>query len=193
MKIDTLAIPEVKEIFPKRFGDHRGFFSETYHKQTLLDAGINANFIQDNHSFSALKGTLRGLHYQLPPFAQAKLMRVVRGSIFDVAVDIREQSATFGKWVSAILSATEGNQLFIPEGFAHGFVTLESNTEVEYKVTNYYSPECERGLPWNDPQLAIDWPLQAHEITTSERDLKFPSFAHKKDLFTTMELAGATS
>jgi dTDP-4-dehydrorhamnose 3,5-epimerase len=159
MEIEALAIPEVRILRPRKFGDHRGFFSETYNKKALAKAGIDLDFVQDNHSLSATPGTLRGLHFQVPPMAQDKLVRVVRGAVFDVAVDIRHGSPTFGKWVGAVISAAEWNQILVPVGFAHGFLTLEPDTEVEYKVTNTYAPDCDKGIAWNDPDLAIDWPL----------------------------------
>lgn len=159
MQIEALEIPDVRILRPKKFGDHRGFFSETYNKKALAEAGIDLDFVQDNHSLSATPGTLRGLHFQIPPMAQDKLVRVVRGAVFDVAVDIRRGSPTFGQWVGAVISAAEWNQILVPVGFAHGFLTLEPDTEVEYKVTNYYAPDCDKGIAWNDPDLAIDWPL----------------------------------
>lgn len=159
MQVDALDIPDVKLIQPRKFGDHRGFFSETYNRRSLADAGIDLDFVQDNHSLSAEPGTLRGLHCQTPPMAQDKLVRVVRGAIWDVAVDIRAGSPTFGRWVGATLSAENWAQILVPVGFAHGFVTLEPNTEVIYKVTAYYSPDDDKGLAWNDPDLAIDWPM----------------------------------
>lgn len=144
---------------PKRFGDERGWFSEVYNEQTFSAYGISDRFVQDNHSLSVPVGTLRGLHFQTAPFAQAKLVRCIRGKIFDVAVDIRRGSPTFGQWVGAELSAENGNQLYVPVGFAHGFVTLEPSTEVTYKVSNLYSPENDGGILWNDQQIGIVWPL----------------------------------
>src|SRR4051794_13275678 len=152
--IDT-AIPAIKIFEPKRFADHRGFFSEVYSAKQAQTLNIRSEFVQDNHSMSVEKGVLRGLHYQIPPMAQDKLVRVVHGAILDVAVDIRKNSPTFGKHVSAVISAENWRQIFIPAGFAHGFLTLEPRTEVLYKVTNYYSPTHERGIRWNDPKLAI--------------------------------------
>jgi len=161
MQIDSLNIPEVRLIRPRKMSDHRGFFSETYSKRALADAGLDLDFVQDNHSLSVAPGTLRGLHVQIPPMAQDKLVRVVRGAVWDVAVDIRAGSPTFGTWVGAVLSAVEWTQILIPAGFAHGFMTLEPNTEVQYKLTAPYAPDCEKGIAWNDPDLAIDWPLPA--------------------------------
>ena len=163
LEVVELEIPEVKLITPDRFGDDRGFFSETFNQQRFADAGIKADFVQDNHSLSAVKGTVRGLHYQSPPFAQAKLVRVLRGAILDVAVDVRKGSATFGKWVSAELSAANGTQIFVPRGFLHGFATLEPDTEIAYKVDNYYSRECDGAVAWNDPDLAIDWRVEGKD------------------------------
>ena len=183
MEIVATAIPGVKIIQPKRFGDHRGFFSETYSWKALAEAGIEREFVQDNHSMSAERGVVRGLHFQIAPHAQSKLIRVVRGSVFDVAVDIHRSSPTFGKHVSVILSAQDWNQVFIPPGFAHGFCTLEPQTEVLYKVDDYYFPECERGILWNDPALGIHWPVSLQEAILSEKDRKFPQLAEMADLF----------
>ncbi|CAO3363775.1 dTDP-4-dehydrorhamnose 3,5-epimerase [Azospirillum palustre] len=183
MDVVSLDIPDVKIIRPKKFGDHRGFFSETYTKKTFEAAGLHYDFVQDNQSLSAEVGTIRGLHFQLPPFAQDKLVRVVRGAILDVAVDIRKGSPTFGRHVSAVISAAEWNQILVPVGFAHGFCTLEPDTEVIYKVTNYYSPEHDRGLLWNDPDLGIDWPVTADKARLSDKDYKHPTLAQLTDLF----------
>jgi dTDP-4-dehydrorhamnose 3,5-epimerase len=183
MDVVSLDIPDVKIIRPKKFGDHRGFFSETYTKKTFEAAGLQYDFVQDNHSLSAEVGTVRGLHFQLPPFAQDKLVRVVRGAILDVAVDIRKGSPTFGRHVSAVISAAEWNQILVPIGFAHGFCTLEPDTEVIYKVTNYYSAEHDRGLLWNDPELGIDWPVAADKARLSDKDHKHPTFAQLGDWF----------
>jgi dTDP-4-dehydrorhamnose 3,5-epimerase len=183
MDIAALAIPDVKIIRPKKFGDHRGFFSETYSKRAFETAGLRLDFVQDNQSLSAEIGTVRGLHYQLPPFAQDKLLRVVRGAVFDVAVDIRRDSPTFGQHVSAIISAADWNQILVPVGFAHGFCTLEPDTEVIYKVTNFYSPQHDRGILWNDPALAIAWPVEADKARLSDKDLTHPRLAEASDLF----------
>lgn len=177
MEIHSTAIADVKVIIPRKFGDHRGFFCETYSKKVLADAGIDAVFVQDNHSLSARRGVVRALHYQLPPMAQAKLVRVVRGAILDVAVDIRRTSPTFGRHVTEIISGENWKQIFVPAGFAHGFLTLEPNTEVIYKVSEYYSPQHERGIRWNDPALAIDWGITEDEATLSARDREHPTFA----------------
>ena len=177
MQVIETSIPDVRLIVPKKHGDHRGFFSETYNRQQLADAGIDFEFVQDNHSLSVEKGVLRGLHYQLPPKAQDKLVRVIRGAILDVAVDIRRESPTFGECVHAILSADNWQQIFVPRGFAHGFITLAPNTEVVYKVTDYYSPEHERGILWSDPSLSIDWQTSGSDVILSGRDAKHPLFA----------------
>lgn len=184
MQVEALAIPEVKLITPKKFGDHRGFFSETWSAQAFAEAGLDLAFVQDNHSMSSAVGVLRGLHFQTPPFAQDKLVRVARGRIFDVAVDIRHGSPTFGQWVGAELSAGNWTQILVPIGFAHGFVTLESNTEVIYKVTASYAPDHDNGLIWNDPAVGVDWPLDGIEPTLSEKDGKLPRLADLPVYFT---------
>lgn len=168
--ITRLAIPEVLLITPRRFGDERGFFSETYSARRLAEAGFDRPFVQDNHSMSSRRGILRGLHFQRPPHMQDKLVRVTRGAVFDVAVDIRSGSPTFGKWVGAELSADNWSQLLIPAGFAHGFVTLTETVEVLYKTTDYYAPETEDGLAWNDPAVGVAWPLDPSEVITNARD-----------------------
>jgi dTDP-4-dehydrorhamnose 3,5-epimerase len=183
MQLIETEIPAVKVLVPKKFGDHRGFFSEVYSDKLLAGLGVEARFVQDNHSLSAEKGVVRGLHYQLPPMAQDKLIRVVRGAIMDVAVDIRRGSPTFGRHVACLLSAENWKQMFVPAGFAHGFATLEPNTEVLYKVTNYYSPSHERGIRWNDPKLGIDWHVAESDAVLSERDRKHPMLAEMSDLF----------
>ncbi len=159
MQIEETALPGVLLITPKRFGDNRGFFAETYNAQKLADGGIDTVFVQDNHSLSENAGTVRGLHWQAPPHAQDKLVRCGRGSLFDVAVDIRDGSETFGKWVGYELSADNGKQLFIPAGFAHGFLTLLPGTEIVYKCSDFYAPETEGAIRWDDPTIGIDWPL----------------------------------
>ncbi len=181
---EDLAIPEVKVLRPARHGDHRGFFSEAYSRKSFAEAGIDMDFVQDNHSLSAEKGTVRGLHFQVPPFAQHKLVRVTRGAIFDVAVDIRTGSPTYGQHVSGIISADEWNQIFIPIGFAHGLVTLEPDTEVLYKVSDYYAPDCDKGLLWNDPALGIDWQIDPDAAILSDKDTKHPALADLPAYFT---------
>ena len=170
VQIRPLALPGVLEIVPRRFGDDRGVFCETWSAESFREAGLDLDFVQDNHSVSTARGVVRGLHYQLPPHAQDKLVRVVRGAIFDVAVDIRSDSPSFGKWVGIELSADKWNQLLVPKGYAHGFQTLEPDTEVLYKVSNYYSPGHEISMLWNDPALAIDWPSGGSEPILSPRD-----------------------
>lgn len=176
MNVVPLDIPDVKLITPKRFGDHRGFFSEVYNARTFADAGIDIEFVQDNHAFSREAGTLRGLHFQKPPHAQAKLVRVTRGRIYDVAVDIRRESATYGRHVGVELSAGNWSQLLVPAGFAHGYCTLEPDTEVLYKVDAYYAPEHDAGILWSDPALAISWPVAADKAQLSDKDLRLPLF-----------------
>ncbi|HEV2293824.1 MAG TPA: dTDP-4-dehydrorhamnose 3,5-epimerase [Tepidisphaeraceae bacterium] len=183
MQLIETEIPDVKVLVPKKFGDHRGFFSEVYSEKLLAGLGVQTHFVQDNHSLSAETGVVRGLHYQLPPMAQDKLIRVVHGAILDVAVDIRRGSPTFGKHVACVLSAENWTQMFVPAGFAHGFATLEPNTEVLYKVTNYYSPGHERGIRWNDPKLGIDWRVAEDAAVLSERDRKHPMLAEATELF----------
>ena len=183
MQVIPTAIPDVKILLPKQFKDHRGFFSEVYSTKLLNDAGIATPFVQDNHSLSVEKGVLRGLHYQVGPMAQDKLIRVVRGSILDVAVDIRRGSPTFGKHATAVVSADNWRQIFVPVGFAHGFVTLEPNTEVLYKVSTFYSPQHERGIRWNDPALGIDWGIAEDAAVLSDRDRRHPLFKEAQDLF----------
>ena len=177
MDVKSLEIPDVKIIKPKKHGDHRGFFSETYNKKALAEAGIDLDFVQDNHSLSGEAGTLRGLHFQTPPFAQDKLVRVVKGAILDVAVDLRKGSPTFGKYVAAEISAEEWNQILVPIGFAHGFITLTPDVEAIYKVTNYYAPDCDKGLLWSDPALGIDWPAPEGGPILSDKDKVQPLLA----------------
>ena len=177
MRVEALNIPAVKMLAPGKHGDDRGFFSETYNKKALAASGVRLEFVQDNHSFSAAKGTVRGLHFQTPPYAQDKLVRVTRGAIFDVAVDLRRSSPTYGRHVSATLSAAAWNQILVPIGFAHGLMTLEPNTEVIYKVSDYFAPEHDHGLLWNDPALGIEWPLAEHEAILSDKDRVQPRFA----------------
>lgn len=171
------SIPEVILVTPKRFGDDRGYFRETYKSTVYSKGGIDVRFVQDNHSYSRDKGVLRGLHFQTPPHAQDKLVFCTRGRILDVAVDIRHGSPTFGKYVAVELSSENGQQLFVPKGFAHGFITLEPDCEVQYKCSDVYSPECDAGIAWNDPELGIDWPMSADKIITSDKDKIHPMLA----------------
>jgi len=167
----------VLELKPRRFGDSRGWFSETYSRRTLSEHGIAAEFVQDNQSMSASRGTVRGLHLQLEPHSQGKLIRVLKGRIFDVAVDVRRNSPDYRRYVGVELSASEGNQLWIPSGFAHGFCTLEPETEVLYKVTAYYAPSAERSILWNDPELGITWPVDSAAASVSDKDRAAPTLA----------------
>ena len=183
MTIMATAIPDVKLIVPEKHADHRGFVSETYSRERWAGEGVHLEIVQENHTLSPTRGTIRGLHYQIAPAAQAKVVRVVRGAIYDVAVDLRRRSPTFGRWVGAILSAAEWNQVLVPIGFAHGFCTLEPNTEVVYKLTSHWSPTHERGIRWNDPALAIDWPEPAADPVLSDRDRQWPLLADQPDLF----------
>ena len=177
IQIGELSIPAVKVLVSNKHGDQRGFFSEVYSRRALAEAGIDIEFVQDNHSLSAEKGTVRGLHFQTPPFAQDKLVRVVRGSVFDVAVDLRRDSTTYGRYVSVVLSAATWNQLLVPFGFAHGFMTLEPDTEVIYKVSEYYVPEHDKGLLWNDPTFCIQWPIPEDKAVLSDKDRRHPRLA----------------
>lgn len=183
LDIQKTSLDGVLILTPARFGDDRGFFSETYNERRFIEAGVDIRFVQDNHSRSVEKGTVRGLHYQAPPFAQAKLVRVAAGKILDVAVDARASSSTFGKHVSVELSAENGAQLFVPEGFLHGFVTLEPDTHVIYKVNNYYDRDSDGAVRWNDPDLAIDWGFSENEATLSEKDAAAPFWKDFKSPF----------
>jgi len=174
VSVTPLAIEGPLLVEVRRFGDHRGFFMETHSQRDFEAVGIAERFVQDNHSRSAAVGTLRGMHFQLPPHAQAKLVRVLRGRILDVVVDLRRASATFGRHVACELSGDTGEQFFVPAGFAHGFVTLEPDTEVAYKVTDYYAPECDRGLAWDDPELALPWPALPGGPVLSDKDRHHP-------------------
>jgi dTDP-4-dehydrorhamnose 3,5-epimerase len=183
VKSERLAIPEVILITPPKFGDNRGFFSETFKRDAFAQAGVDQPFVQDNHSLSATPGTLRGLHCQVAPHIQGKLVRVVRGAIWDVAVDIRNGSPTYGRHVGATLSAENWSQLWVPGGFLHGFVTLEPDTEVIYKVTAPYDRASERGVAWDDPALAIPWPLASADVVLSDKDAKLPRLAECEPWF----------
>lgn len=183
MNVERLAIPEVMLVTPARFGDSRGFFSETFSAPRLEAAGIAGPWVQDNHSLSRQRGVVRGLHCQVAPNAQGKLVRCVRGAIWDVAVDIRRGSPSFGRHVAAVLSAENWQQLWVPAGFAHGFCTLEPDTEVLYKVTAPYDREAERGVIWNDPDLALPWPVRADEAVLSDKDRVLPRLGEIGDWF----------
>jgi len=176
MKIEPLSLPGVLAITPRRFGDARGFFSETWNRRSLSEAGISLpEFVQDNHSFSAVAGTLRGMHYQAPPHSQGKLVRCGRGRLLDVAMDVREGSPTYGQWVADELSFENGRQLWIPAGFLHGFVTLEANTEIIYKCTDFYAPECDGAVRFDS--FGFDWGLSSADLVLSEKDAGAPAFA----------------
>jgi dTDP-4-dehydrorhamnose 3,5-epimerase len=157
MQIEATSLPDCVILTPARFGDARGWFSETWSARRMAEAGLPNDWVQDNHSFSATVGTLRGLHFQRPPHAQDKLVRCTRGAIFDVAVDVRRGSATYGKWVGVDLTPENGRQLLVPKGFLHGFVTRAPDTEVQYKCTDTYAPDCDGGIRWDDPTIGIDW------------------------------------
>jgi dTDP-4-dehydrorhamnose 3,5-epimerase len=183
VNVKPSELPEVLILTPERFDDARGFFSETYNERLWQEIGIDLRFVQDNHSHSAEPGTVRGLHYQLPPHAQNKLVRVPRGAILDVAVDIRVASPTFGRHVRTVISAAEWNQILVPAGFAHGYATLEPDTEVFYKTTYFFAPDCERAIRWNDPAIGIEWGLAQGQAVVSERDAQAPLLADAIDLF----------
>lgn len=183
LEIRDTTIPAVKLIVPARIADHRGFFSEIYRRSEFESSDLPVDWVQENHSLSVQASTLRGLHYQGIPFAQDKLVRVVRGRIFDVAVDLRTSSPTYRQFVTAELSAENGHQLLIPIGFAHGFCTLESNTEVVYKVSNYYSRAHDFGIAWDDPDIGIDWPVEARAAQFSEKDRAQPRLREVGHIF----------
>lgn len=173
-EVRELSLRGLRELRPFRFSDERGFFSEVWRQDHLAEIGIHSRFVQDNHSYSKNRGVLRGLHFQVPPAAQDKLVRVSRGAVFDVAVDVRAGSRTYGLWEGVQLSAAEWNQLFIPEGFAHGFLTLEDDTEVIYKVSSTYSPDMERVIRFDDPKIGIEWPIEAETLILSDKDRSAP-------------------
>ena len=174
MTVQSLKIPGVLIVTPRRFADSRGYFVETYNERRAEREGIYVTFVQDNESLSTQRGTIRGLHFQLAPTPQAKLVRVIAGSVFDVAVDLRAASPTYGHWCGATLTAAEGEQLFVPRGFAHAFCTLEPNTMVAYKVDGFYDKSAETGLRWDDPDIAIEWPIPHGEIKVSDKDAMLP-------------------
>ena len=175
--ITPLALPEVLLITPKRHGDGRGWFSETWNRAALAEAGVHVDFVQDNQAFSAQRGTVRGFHFQNAPHPQAKLVRALRGAVYDVAVDIRSGSPTYGRWVGVELTAERGEQLLVPRGFGHAYCTLTPDTEIFYKVDGAYAPSCEGGFRWNDPALGVDWPVTAAEVMVSGRDAGLPLLA----------------
>jgi dTDP-4-dehydrorhamnose 3,5-epimerase len=177
MDVKPLSLPGVMLLTPRRFSDARGYFSETYNERTFEAAGLTTRFVQDNQSYSARRGTVRGLHFQLPPSAQAKLVRVLQGSVYDVAVDARGGSPTYGRWDGATLTAAGGEQLFVPRGFLHGFCTLEPDTVVAYKVDAFYAAAADSGVIWNDPTIAVRWPVEASQVVLSDKDQKLGVFA----------------
>ena len=172
MRFMETTMPGLYLLEPKVFGDSRGFFLEGYNKKVFAENGFHIEFVQDNHARSEEKGVLRGLHFQLPPGTQAKLVRVTAGSVFDVAVDLRQGSPTYGKWEGFTLSADNKLQLLVPKGFAHGYLTLEPGTEFQYKVDDYYTPELDTGIRWNDPDIGVEWPVR--DVILSDRDTKQP-------------------
>lgn len=184
LEIEPTPLPGVIVITPARFGDHRGFFSESYSAKAFAEHGIPTQFVQDNHSLSMTQATIRGLHFQAPPHAQAKLVRCVRGVLFDVAVDIRKGSPTYGQWFGVELSFENGKQLLVPAGFAHGFVTRAPETEIIYKCSDYYAQETEGAIAWDDPQVGIDWGLGDSAPVLSDKDANAPSLADLNSPFT---------
>lgn len=184
MKIEYTALSGVVIVTPARFGDHRGFFSESWSRKVMAEHGLDLDFVQDNHSLSAKVGTVRGLHFQTPPHAQDKLVRCGRGALLDVAVDIRHGSPTFGQSVAVELTAENGRQLLVPKGFAHGFVTLQPDTEIVYKCTDYYAPDCDAGIRWNDPALNVDWGVEAKDAVLSDKDVAAPLLSDLPVYFT---------
>lgn len=183
LNVEETALDGVLVLTPRRFADDRGFFTESYNARRFKDAGVAVDFIQDNHSYSAKAGTVRGLHFQAPPFAQSKLVRVLRGAIIDVAVDARKASPTYGQWVSVELSAENGRQIFVPQGFLHGFITLTADTDVAYKVDAYYDKASDGAVRWDDPGLAIDWGPTAGNAVLSAKDAAAQRWADFKSPF----------
>lgn len=182
--VTKLGLPGALIIEPKRFGDDRGFFSEVFNARAYAEFGLDVEFVQDNHSLSVEKGVIRGLHFQIPPQPQGKLVRVVSGAVIDVIVDIRKGSPTYGQHEAVELSAENWRQLWVPEGFAHAFCTLSENTEFLYKVTGYYAPDCDKGLAFDDPALGIDWPVPLADAILSDKDRRHPTLAELPDYFT---------
>lgn len=190
MQFERLEIDDVLAITPLKHGDHRGFFSETFRNDFLREQKIDADFVQDNHVYSAQRGVLRGLHFQIPPHAQGKLVRCVKGAIMDIGVDIRAGSPTFGNHVAVELSATNWKQLWLPPGFAHGYVTLEQDCEVIYKTTDYYAKDCEQGIAWDDPALGIDWRIAKDNLVISDKDCRNPRLADTQSFFSYVQRSG---
>lgn len=183
VNVEETTLNDVVVLTPRRFEDPRGWFSEVWNRETLRGLGIDINFVQDNHSYSVPTGTVRGLHYQSPPHAQDKLVRVGRGSILDVAVDVRNGSPQYGKWVGVELSAQNGKQLLVPKGFLHGFVTLEDDTEVLYKCSDYYAADCDGAVRFDDPDIGVDWGQDANDFTVSDKDAQATAFRDFKSPF----------
>jgi dTDP-4-dehydrorhamnose 3,5-epimerase len=183
MQLERLTIKDVLLISPTKHHDHRGFFSEVYRRETLIEAGVKEDFVQDNHVYSAKRGSIRGLHFQVPPHAQGKLVRCTRGAVLDVALDIRQGSPSYARHVAVELSAANFRQLWVPPGFAHGYVTLEDDCEVIYKVTSYWAPDFERGIAWNDPGLRINWPVAEADAVLADKDQCYPFLADLEPLF----------
>jgi dTDP-4-dehydrorhamnose 3,5-epimerase len=177
MEVEATSLPGVLLLKPRYFHDSRGYFVETYNARSAREAGLTTSFVQDNQALSRKRGTVRALHFQVPPKVQAKLVRVLRGSVYDVAVDLRLGSPSYGKWMAVNLTAQGGEQIFVPRGFAHGYCTIEDDTEVAYKVDDYYAPECEQGLIWDDATLGIGWPVSSADAVLSDKDRKLPRFA----------------
>jgi dTDP-4-dehydrorhamnose 3,5-epimerase len=177
VEIDQTPLRDLLILTPKRFGDNRGFFCESWNRNTFAQHGLEFDFVQDNHSLSQKPGTLRGLHYQTPPHAQDKLVRCGRGRLFDVAVDIRKGSPTYGQWFGIELSFENGKQLLVPKGFLHGFISLEPDTEIIYKCTDFYAPECDAAIRWDDPSIGVDWPTGNSQPVLSEKDINAPHLA----------------
>lgn len=184
LEIKETALQGVLRITPKRFGDDRGFFCETWNQSRMAEHGLALEFVQDNQSLSERQGTIRGLHFQCPPHAQTKLVRCGRGALLDVAVDIRKGSPTYGHWIAEELSAENGHQLLIPEGFLHGFVTLQPNTEILYKCTDFYSPDCDRAVRFDDKDIAIDWGVDLSRVSLSDKDIAAPTLKEIESPFT---------
>ena len=184
MEIVQTAISDVVKLVPRRFADQRGFFTETWNAARMRDAGLDFAFVQDNHSFSSDRGTVRGLHYQAPPMAQSKLVRAARGAVLDVAVDVRAGSPTYGQWVAEELNADKGEQLLVPRGFLHGFITLTNDVDVIYKVDSHYSPEHDGAVRFDDPDLGIDWGTLSDQAILSDKDAAAPAFADWTSPFT---------
>jgi dTDP-4-dehydrorhamnose 3,5-epimerase len=177
MQVERLSIPEVVLLTPKRHGDERGWLAEVYSHKVMAAAGITEPFVQDNQAYSPKRGTMRGLHLQIAPQPIAKLVRCIRGAVFDVAVDVRAGSSTFGRWAGAELTADNGAMLFVPRGFAHGYCTLTPDAEILYKLDGYYAPDCERGVRWDDPAIGIAWPMPTGDMTLNDRDRNLPLLA----------------